>query len=294
MKRIPLGPLYYEFSREREPRLRIEPGETIVVETEDAFTGQIRKASDRRDKKTMPYSNPVTGPIYVTGAEPGDSLLITIGEIRPTIGQCATYTGHPRQLSEWLGTDVGHGTRVCPIRNGQIEWSDRISIPYAPLLGCLGTAPDSGAPTTGPAGPHGGNMDLIEVCPGNTVHLPVFVPGGLLYVGDAHAAQGHGELSACGLEMPAETVLSIDLAKSKRLAGPRIVSPDEIMTVASGCPAERSAAEAFARLILWMEEDYGWQRWAAYDLVTHVARISLGYYAMGTVAAKIPRRYLSH
>ena len=292
MKRITVGPLYYEFSREREVRARIEPGETLVVESEDAFSGQIRSDRDRRDKATMPYSNPVTGPIYVSGATPGDALAVHIGEIRPTLGQCCTYTGHPRQLSEWLGTDVGHGTHVCPIRDGQIHWSDKITIPYAPMLGCIGTAPDSGSPTTNPAGPHGGNMDLVEVAPGNTVLLPVFVEGAYLYLGDAHAAQGHGELSACGLEMPAETVVTIELHKNKRLAGPRIITPDAIMTVASGCPTERSVAEAFARLILWMEEEFGWQRWKAYDLLTHVAEVSLGYYAVGTVGVKIARRYL--
>ena len=71
MKRLPIGPLYYEFSRHHEPRLRIEPGETVLVETEDALSGQIRSDADRRDKVRMPYSNPLTGPIAVEGAEPG-------------------------------------------------------------------------------------------------------------------------------------------------------------------------------------------------------------------------------
>src|SRR4051812_36491540 len=74
MKRIPLGPLRYEFSRHTEPRLRIDPEETVVVEMEDALSGQIRTKDDRRDKRTIPYSNPLTGPIWVEGAEPGDTL----------------------------------------------------------------------------------------------------------------------------------------------------------------------------------------------------------------------------
>ena len=135
-------------------------------------------------------------------------------------------------------------------------------------------------------------MDIIETCPGSTVFLPVFVPGALLYLGDAHAAMGHGELSATGLEMPAETTLTVDLRKGKRIPGPRIESSEEIMAVASGCPMERSIAQAYAYLILWMEADYGWDRWRAYDLLTHVARISVGYYGIGTVAAKVEKRYL--
>jgi len=292
MKRLPLGPLYYEFSRHNEPRIRIQSGETLLVESQDAFSGQIRTADDRRDKSKIPFGNPQTGPIWVEGAEPGDALAVTIHEIRPSLGACYTRTSDPKQLAEWLGDDCPHGTHVCPIRDGLVYWSDSITIPYAPMLGCIGTAPATGVPTTGPAGPHGGNMDIIETCPGNTVFLPVYVAGGYLYLGDAHAAMGHGELSASGLEMPAETVITVELVKNKRLAGPRIEAPDEIMTIATGCPMERATAEAYARLILWMEEEYGWQRWKAYDLLTHAGRISVGYYAIGTVAAKITKRYL--
>jgi amidase len=293
MQRLAIGPLYYEYSRHNEIRLRIESGETIAVESEDAFSGQIRSNDDRRDKTKRPYGNPQTGPIWVEGAEPGDTLAVTIREIRPLIGQCATRTSDPAMLSQWLGTDCPHGVHVCPIRDGQIHWSDEVTIPYRPMLGCMGTSPDTGVPTTGPAGPHGGNMDIIEVCPGSTVYLPVFVPGAYLYLGDAHAAMGHGELSASGLEMPAESIITVNLIKHRKLPGVRIETADEIMTVATSCPMERASAEAFARLILWMEADYGWNRWRAYDLLTHVARISVGYYAIGTVAAKIEKRYLT-
>jgi acetamidase/formamidase len=216
-------------------------------------------------------------------------LAVTIEAIRPLIGQCATRTGEARQLMEWLGADCPHGVHVCPIRDGQIHWSDQLRIPYEPMLGCIGTATDMGAPGTMPAGPHGGNMDIIEVCPGSTVYLPVFVRGGYLFLGDAHAAMGHGELSANGLEMPAESQITVRVVKNKRLAWPRIETATEIMSVVSGSPIDRSAVQAFAQLILWMEEDYGWNRWRAYDLLTHVARLSIGYYAIGTVAAKVSK-----
>ena len=292
MQRLSLGPLYYEFSRHNEPRLRIEPGETVLVETEDAFSGQIRTNDDRRDKTVKPYGNPQTGPIRVEGAEPGDTLAVKIESIEPSIGQCATRTSDPRQLSEWLGTECPHGTHVCPIRDGLIYWSDELTIPYRPMLGCIGTAPDTGVPTTGPAGPYGGNMDIIETCPGNTVYLPVYVDGAYLYLGDAHAAMGHGELSASGLEMPSHTTITVELLGDIEIPAPRIEAPDEIMTVATGCPMERSIAQAYAWLIQWMEEQHGWDRWRAYDILTHVGEISVGYYAIGTVAAKIKRKYL--
>lgn len=291
MKHLPLGPLCYEFSRHAEPRLRIESGETIDIETEDALSGQIRRPGDRRDRSTVPYSNPVSGPIWVDGAEPGDALAVRIDAIEPRMGRCATYVAQSSMLAEWLGSDVPYHSRICPIRDGAIHWSESIRIPYAPMLGCLGTAPDWGVPSTLPAGPHGGNMDIIETRPKNTVFLPVFVPGGYLYLGDAHAAMGHGELSATGLEMPALVTVTVDLLKRQFLPGPRICSPDEIMTIATGCPMERSIAQAYAWLVLWLERDYGWNRWQAYDLLTHVGEISVGYYGIGTVAAKLAKRY---
>lgn len=292
MHSISAEPLIYEFTRFEEPRAVIEPGEQVLVESEDALSGQIRKAGDQRDKSTMPRSNPVTGPVYVKGAEPGDALAVTINDIQPRDGQCATYTGHPRLLAEWLGDDVPPGAHVCPIRDELVYWSEDITIPYAPMLGCIATAPDWGVPTTVPAGTYGGNMDIIETAPGATVVLPVFVEGGLLYLGDAHAAMGHGELSATGLEMAAHTTITVRLRKAQQLAGVRIETPQEIMTIASGAPMEHAVAEAYARLIQWMEADYGWDRWKAYDLLTHVGRISVGYYGIGTVAAKIESRYV--
>ena len=91
--------------------------------------------------------------------------------------------------------------------------------------------------------------------------------------------------------MPAETTITVDLVKGKKIPGPRIESPTEIMTVASGCPMERSIAQAMAWLILWLEEEYGWNRWRAYDILTHVAAISVGYYGIGTVGVKIAKQY---
>lgn len=293
MQRLNVGPLYYEFSRHIEPRLRIQPGETVVVETEDAFSGQIRTNDDRRDKQKMPYGNPQTGPIWIEGAKPGDSLAVRIDDIQPSIGQCATRTSDPRQLAEWLGTECPHGTHVCRIQDQMIHWSDEVLIPYRPMLGCIGTAPEMGVPTTMPAGVHGGNMDIVETGPGSTIFLPVFVEGGLLYLGDAHAAMGHGELSASGLEMPSHTTITIWLRRGQRIPAPRIETSTEIMAIATGSPMERSIAQAYAWLILWMEAEYGWNRWRAYDLLTHAGTISVGYYAFGTVAAKIPKQYLS-
>jgi acetamidase/formamidase len=102
---------------------------------------------------------------------------------------------------------------------------------------------------------------------------------------------GHGELSANGLEMPAETDITVGLLK-RTIPGPRIETATEIVTIATGGSTERAIAQAYAQLILWMESDYQWDRWQAYDLLTHAGRISIGYYASGAVGVKVEKRYL--
>ena len=292
MKGLKLGKLYYEISRHNPPALTIAPGETVSVETEDAFSGQVRKEEDRRDTRKLPYGNPQSGPIYIDGAEKGDTLAVHIEKIEARIGQAATRMGGTAGLGDYLGVDVPHGTRICPIRDGKVWWSDRLAVPYAPMIGTIGTAPEMGVPTTGPAGPHGGNMDIKEVTEGNTVYLPAYVPGALLHLGDAHAAQGDGELCTTAFEMPATIVIKVDMIKGKTIPRPRIRSPQEIMTVATGTPMERSVARAYADLILWMEEEYGVPRWDGFNLCTQVGSISVGYFAIGTVATKIRTEYV--
>ena len=103
---------------------------------------------------------------------------------------------------------------------------------------------------------------------------------------------GHGELSATGLEMAAQTTITVDILRGSPLTGVRIEAPDYIMTVGTQGTIERAIAEAYSRLILWMEADYGWNRWEAFDILTHVGTISIGHYTSGTVGTKIEKRYL--
>jgi len=288
---LPLGEASYEFTRHRGPVLTVDAGSVVSVETEDAFNGQIRKPGDRRDKSTMPLSNPMAGPISVAGAMPGDALSIHILDIQPLTGQCATYAGAIPLLMPHLGSEAEHQTRICQIKNGHIRWADNLSIPYQPMIGCIGTAPAIGVPSTGPAGEHGGNMDLRDVAPGATLFLPVFVPGGLLYLGDCHAAQGDGEVGAAALEMSARVTIEIGLRKRWSIPGPRIEGDGFLAAVASARNLEESIAVAYARLALWLEADYGWNRWEASSFLTQVGEARVGYFTAGAVAAKVAKHY---
>ena len=153
MKKLELGELYYEISRHNPPALSIEPGEVVAVDTEDTFNGLVRKEGDHRDLKRKPYGNPQSGPIYVEGAEKGDALAVHIEKIDARLGQAANdMTWGRRGMAEFLGEDVPRATRICPVRDGKVWWSPRVGIPYAPMIGTIGTAPEIGVPTTGPAG----------------------------------------------------------------------------------------------------------------------------------------------
>ena len=293
MKELKLGSLYYEISRNNPPAVHVEPGETISVETQDTFNGLVRKEGDHRDLIKKPYGNPQSGPIYINEADKGDTLAVHILKIDARIGQAANDMSWGRNgMAEFLGQDIPRATRICPVKDGKVWWNPQVGLPYAPMVGTIGTAPAIGAPTTNPAGPYGGNMDLKEVTVGNTLYLPVSVPGALLHLGDVHATQGDGEVCGTALEMPATVTMKLDLIKGKAIERPRIESLEHIMCVATGNPMERSIARAYSDLFLWMEEDFGVSRWDAYSLCTQVGEISVGYFFIGTVAVKIRKEYV--
>jgi amidase len=162
------------------------------------------------------------------------------------------------------------------------------------MIGLIACAPAMGSPTTADSGDYGGNMDIREIRPGATVFLPVQVPGGYLYFGDCHAAQGAGEVSGIGLEMAARTTIVVDLETGgSAMLWPRIETETDLLAVACGRPVEDAIGGAFSRLALWLEERVGWPRWESVSLLSQVGELSVGYYWGGAVAAKISKKYLA-
>jgi acetamidase/formamidase len=283
-----------------DPKLVAKPADTVVVETEDAFSGQIRAPTDKRDFVKMPFSNPLSGPIYVEGAEQGDTLTVTIMKIECMIGQGATYIASCMRylssipFSPLLGADLPDRTLICPIRDGKIRFNDKIALPYEPMIGTIGVAPRIEALSSRFAGPHGGNIDIPEVSEGNRIYFPVYVKGALLYLGDAHAVQGDGESpGGVAIEMPAVTTLKVDLIKTKAIRWPRLETSDYVgVIVSTGTRRnmEDAVKIAFIELVFWLETEYGLDRWDAYQLCTQVSKVRLGN--LWTIAAMFPKRYL--
>ena len=167
-------------------------------------------------------------------------------------------------------------------------------MPWAPFFGTIGTAPHIEAISSLSPGMHGGNMDVPDVTEGNTVYLPVHHPGALFYVGDAHAAQGQGELCGVALEIAAKGAFTFDIIKGKAITWPRIESDDAIMVVGSAKPMEDAARIAYSQLVKWMVDDYGWDALDAYQVLTQAGGCYVGNMVdtVYSMVASCPKRYL--
>lgn len=292
----------YVFSPYVEPIARVQPGELLDVYTDDAFGSRVQSESDlpSRVLADAPGLNPQTGPIYVEGAEPGDTLTVEIVEIEPTRDFVASahipYFGGltGTTFTALLNEPLPERVFIYPLRDGHVELPRGIRIPYQPFLGTMATAPRIEAINTLTPGDYGGNMDVPDTCPGNVVKLPVRVEGALFYTGDAHAAQGDGELCGVACEVTARVRLRLGLEKGKTIAWPRIESPTELMTVGSVRPMEDAARIAWTELIGWLVADHGFDKWEAYQLLTQAGRMRIGNMVdpQYSLVAKIERRYL--
>jgi acetamidase/formamidase len=287
-----------------KPIATVKPGETVVLETIDAFGNKLTSESqDLMKIVRFPWVHPVTGPIVVEGAEPGDTLTVKIEQI-----EIISNKGFSTIFPDFGGVCGTSWTRVLndplkprifkhDIKDGLITWGQGLNIPKIPcepFYGTIGTSPNLEAITTLSPGFHGGNMDAPDVCPGNTVHLPVQMPGALFCVGDGHAVQGDAEVSGAAVEVPTRGVFTFGLIKKRAIRTPRIENDEYIMTVGSAKPMEDAARIAFYELILWLEADYGIERMTGYQLCSHVAKVRLANMVdtLYSVSAKFPKHYL--
>jgi acetamidase/formamidase len=209
------------------PALFIEPGDTVVIECQDAWNGVMK---DRESNPELELNDviPATGPIYVNGAEPGDALEIHIEDVQPrTPGMPLVMPG-----KGYLKDFPGKFLMCLEIKDGMVEFSDNIKIPIQPHPGFIAVAPGGGAEQpTRFSGPYGGNMDCKEITNGATLYLPVFAPGGLLFVGDGHAVQGDGEVCVSAAECDMEVRLKVAVIKNASINMPRVESEHSFITI---------------------------------------------------------------
>jgi len=296
----------YVFNPYRDPIAKVKPGERVTIHTEDAFESRITKKEDlpSRALATAKFLNPQTGPIYVEGAEPGDTLAVRIEGIVPKRDFAVsvlipyfgglTSTNFTRMLQEplpervWIWDLVDGGNNLLNEELG-------VRLPWEPFLGTLAVAPDLEAVTALAPGPFGGNMDVPDVKPGNTVYLPVWNEGALVYTGDCHARQGQGELCGVALEITSKVTVLFDVIKDRAIEWPRIESDEAIMVVGSARPMEDAARIANTELVLWLEQQHGYDRWDAYQLLTQAGGLYVGNMVDTTysLVASVDKKHLS-
>ena len=309
--------VFYHTYGPNEPSYHVNPGDTIVSPTIDAG-GQDHEGNPVPDEMrqklrgtTLSSSNPLSGPFYVDGATPGDTLVVEIQKIKLT--RSSAYSN----IVPWFGslTEEAPGRRLLlnePLPRKRYEWKldlaknigvvelpesslKEASIDLHPFIGSIGVAPRYGRVEMSLApGEYGGNMDCVETREGATLLLPVFVEGGYLVFGDVHAAQGDGELCGVALETSAEVTLKVDLMKGRPIEWPRIVDSEWIMTVGSSRPLMEAYKIAHVEIVRWLCEEYGFGGWDALQLLSQVGRCRVGNVVDPnySVVAKFPKRHL--
>jgi amidase len=252
--------LKYVYSPAHKPIGLVHSGERFIVDTSDCFTGRYREPADFSPETAAWVDanlNPVTGPIYVDGAEPGGAVEIHIEDIEVTtpaavvISRCAALS----PVDWWHEED--HAVSLS-VAGGRIRIRDDWSVPVRPLIGCLATAPRQETVLSRHEGnAYGGNMDCSAITIGATVILPVEVAGGLLYFGDCKASMGAGEVT-CSPEVGTRIIASIvPVARPASMHAPRIRTETHLTTIVSGISLADACRDAFRELRLWLEDEWG-------------------------------------
>ena len=294
MHRITRSVVGYLYEVTDAPRLTIDPGETVVFETWDARAGALLDrepgAPFELPLPTPGRGNPLTGPVAVSGAEVGDALVVHINRIDcVSPGWCG---GHAHVGPLPAGRVPRPLGRVCVHDGTLIRFSDEIHLPLRPMIGCIGTAVPGEAPHAGLPGRHGGNLDHPVVTQGSTVLLPVFADGGLLYIGDVHAAQGDGELSGVGLEIPADVTVTVDIDRGRRLQWPWVVTEDSVIVMTSAMEFGDARREAVEEVVRVLESQLGLEPADALALISVVGNLRIGQAFGGmemTLRLEMPR-----
>jgi acetamidase/formamidase len=254
---------YNTVSGTHPPALRIRPGDRVVTKTIDAA------GTDWDGKPVANGPNPQTGPFYVEGAEPGDTLVVTIDRIEPNRASAysgsllAPYTVDPADLASRTDRDARRVTWTIDKTRGvaRLDATDvhaALELPLRPMLGCVGVAPArKEAISTATPGTWGGNMDYAGLVAGVRIMLPVSEPGALLFIGDGHARQGEGEVAGTGLETSMDVEFTVNLLKKKTIGWPRIETDTHIIVLGSARPLLESLQHATSEMLRWLRADYG-------------------------------------
>jgi len=266
------------FSKSIPPVLKVPSGAIVEVETKEASDGQLTVNSKSEDVPNVKFDpiHPLTGPVYVESAEPGDVLAVTLLHLE--VGEWA-----------WSGVFPGFGfladeftepylkTFIIPKGATEVKFSDKISIPLNPFPGVMGVAPDTEEMlSTIPPRANGGNMDNPHLTEGTTVYFPVFVEGALFSIGDTHAAQGFGEVCGTAVEAPMKIVYEVNVLKNGRaIKEPQYETEEYYAVTAFATTIDEAAKKATGYMIDYLVDEHGLERTEAYVLCSLAGNLEI-------------------
>lgn len=231
---------------------QVESGSTVIFETYDCFTNQITREEQASSSVDRAKINPATGPLFIEGANPGDTLKVEILDIH--IADQGVMAISPIR-GALAGTIKEEKTKIIPIENGEAVFNDTLRLSINPMIGVIGTAPEGEDIPTSTPSTHGGNMDCKRMVKGATLYLPVNVAGGLLAMGDVHAVMGDGEIVICGLEIPAEVTVRVTVLKGQSLPLPMLADDERVMTIASADTLDEASNKAIKNMHTFLAEE---------------------------------------
>jgi acetamidase/formamidase len=309
----------YAFDWRDEPLLKVRLGESFEIETYDAGTGYFKTPEDKAIPskrpgfdRSPPTANPVGGPVFLEGAERGDTLVVILEDIivddyswvaiGPRRGPLGESTRWPELSSDYTTKIFKHTPGASgTTRDGTVHFNDKIRWPITPFVGTLGVCPDREVVTSlDGQGAWGGNLDIRDFAVGNRIYLPVFHPGALLYLGDVHASQGDTEFTGTAAETKATVRLRLELLKQKRMPQVRIEKPESIVAVHADRPLEAAVEAATVGLMDWLITEHGFTPTDAYCLVSTCPDFRINIYQMCKIGklsfvagAELPKKYLN-
>src|SRR5262252_1275681 len=302
--------VYFTYCHAHPPAMRIKSGDSVVTSTRDASNDAF-SVSDKTvlSKLDLTKVNPQTGPFYIEGAEPGDTLEVHIdsidlnrdwgwgasipyfGLLAPEYKTAMVTPAVPDHLFIWH-LDKNRKVATLDMPNSKVG---KVEVPIRPFFGTIGTAP-AGKECISSLfpGAYGANMDFNEVVAGVTLQFPVFEPGALLMVGDGHAAQGDGEIDGAAIETSFNTRFTVNLIKGKKINWPRMITDDEIMSVGSTRPLIDALRLACTDMVNLLVQDYGFDKLDAVELLGQAAHLYVSNVVdpQYSVACALNKKYL--
>jgi amidase len=290
MKRVTRNQLCTSFSAQNPPALRVQPGETFVMETNDRFATY---EGPRSAPEAMEILKTMAGPVYIEGATPGATLKIDVLDVTLPLDY------------GWIGATPGRGplgSRIAAFRKTRVRitphgvvFKDNITMPLRPMIGRMGLAPQEGPKASNDRGAFGGSMGNTQLSAGATVYLPVFHTGGLLTIGDCHAAMGDGEATASAVECAVDATLRVTIEDHFTVHRPVVTTAREVMTTGEGETMEAATSMAVQAMADLLVERLGIDDTDAAMLIASAADVRTGLAGNPpyTIRVAVPRSMLA-